>query len=108
MKRFAWLFAFTILSVTLAKPLLAQTEHPILSMQRLSIAGGVSYDWYSDARVDDAAPIPPFGKEWSVGLHGAYLLTRQAAIVGTSVYGLDNKQFRHSVGVRIVLWRGSD
>jgi hypothetical protein len=92
------------LSLALAAPAVAVAqEASLLSFDRLSIAGGVDYAWYEASGNE---PVPSFGKEWEVTLVGAYSLTPQFHLTGSSAYGLDNKFFRTRLGVRVSLWQG--
>jgi len=94
-------------SLALAAPAVAsaQAEAPLLSFQRLSIAGGADYAWYEATGNE---PVPAFGKEWEVTLVGAYSLTPHLHLTGSTAYGLDNQFFRTRLGLRVSLWQGGN
>lgn len=103
MKRIALLLSVMVAVATFASPVIA-LEAPIFSLTRLSVGAGSSYDWYSDYSETDESP--PFSKEFVIGIYGAYAMTQHTTLVGSSVYGLDNKQIRTSLGIRTVLYNG--
>lgn len=109
MKRFIALCLLMVLAV----PALAQ-DQPIVSMSRVSAALGLNYAWYGQGG-DQLAPKPV--KEFEVGPYVAYsLLSSEPNALGvsrpilslaaSSVYGLDSKLIRTSVGLRLVLFAG--
>ena len=96
------LFALAVVSTAAH----AQAEpKPLLSAERLSIGAGVNYAFYS-APLESSARLPDFKKEWEAGVFAAYNLTPHLSAVGSSVYGLDNKQFRTSLGLRVRIFQG--
>ena len=98
--------AFSILSITLAKPLLAQTaSDPLLSMKRLSIAAGVDREIIGEAAAPEDRWLGVFSMAYNVlslssGPRVA-LIARfdQPLSEGSQSYGV--------VGVRVTLWDGS-
>ena len=50
--------------------------------------------------------MQPFGKEWEVGLYGAYNLTPHLSLAGSEVYGFDNKNVQSRVGLRVRFGNG--
>lgn len=80
---------------------------PLLSIERLSLGAGVNYAFFS-APLESSARIPEFEKEFEVGVFAAYNLIPHLSLVGSSVYGLDNKLFRSSVGLRVRLFQGGE
>jgi len=101
----------TILAV-LAALCLASAAHaaepkPLLSAERLSLGVGANYAFYS-APLESSARLPDFKKEWEAGVFAAYNLTPHLSAVGSSVYGLDNKQFRTSIGLRVRIFKGGE
>mgnify|MGYP001586935284 CR=1 FL=1 len=101
-----------LLALTLPLAANAQTVNAF-SLERLSIGGGAGYSWFNAAEV--TGPQMPFKHEWEVGLYGAYNLVAppvgeagtRLSLVGSSRYGLDNKTFYSSVGLRVTLFNGS-
>jgi len=83
----------------------ADEPRPLLSAERLSLAVGANYAFFS-APLESSARLPEFKKEFEAGLFAAYNLTPHLSAVGSSVYGLDNKQFRTSVGLRVRIFQG--
>lgn len=79
---------------------------PLLSAERLSLAVGANYAFFS-APLESSARLPEFKKEFEAGVFAAYNLTPHLSAVGSSVYGLDNKQFRTSVGLRVRIFQGA-
>lgn len=80
-------------------------DKPLLSVERVSLGAGFNYAFHA-APFETSAPLPEFRKEFEAGLYGAYNLTPHLSAVASSVYGLDNKTFRTSLGVRIRLFQG--
>lgn len=110
------LFAVAAL-LCLASPVLAQ-DYPLLSATRLSAAVGSNYVWYS--AVDNRAPRDPMG-EFDAGLYVSYSLLSSEptlnsagqlvsnpilSLAGSSLYGLDSRELRTSLGLRLVLMPG--
>lgn len=97
--------------LTLAAPALAQDAQPILSTSRLSLAAAADYCGYQAAGAQD---VPKFTKSWEFGVIGAYTLVAPKigqsgpilSLAAGSAYDVDNKWFRHRVGLRLVLFKG--
>jgi len=93
-------------AILAAAAAVAQAEDkPVVDWSRLSLAAGVNYAWHA-APFDDSAPVPAWGREWEAGLYGAYNLTPRLSLVGSTVYGLDNKNVESRVGLRVRLGNG--
>lgn len=80
-------------------------EKPLLSAERASLAFGLDYAFYQKVGTE---PLPEFKKAWEPGLFGAYVLTPHLTLTGSGAYDVDNKFVRWKVGVRTVLWKGSN
>lgn len=80
-----------------------QVDVPLFSPQRLSLAVGADYAFYSGAN----APKFPVKKEWQVGVFGSYKLTPTLALTGGTRLGVDSKQFDNKIGLRLLVWDGS-
>lgn len=111
MKRFI-LAAIAVLTLALvAAPAFAQADQPIFSMSRLS--AGVSADYCGWQNAGEQ-PLPEFAKSWEFGVVGSYVLVAPRpgtkgpilSLAAASAYDVDNKWFRHRVGLRIVLFKG--
>jgi hypothetical protein len=91
----------------LCAPAHAQTTAatPMLSITRASLAAGIDYASYGQ---QGNQPLPDFKKAFEVGLYGAYVLTPHVTATGSGAYDVDNRWIRWRVGLRTVLWRGSD
>jgi hypothetical protein len=99
-------FALNILASS-AMAQAAPVPKPLLSVERLSVGAGLNYAFYS-APLESSARIPEFEKEWEVGVFAADNLIPHLSLVGSSAYGLDNKLFRSSVGLRVRLFQGGN
>ena len=108
------LFAlFTLLVVTAPAHAQDATEGtPLFSMDRASLGVTTNYAFYQGV---GSEPLPAFAKEWEFGAVGAYNLVAQpggkAPLLSATYsinYGVDNKFWRHRVGLTLVLWKGSD
>ena len=77
-----------------------QGDKPLWDWSRLTFAGGMNYVWHA-APFDQSAPVPPFGKEWEVGLYASYNLTPHLSLAGSTVYGFDNKLVQDRIGLRV-------
>lgn len=99
----------SILFFSLALCLLAVNCHaadaPLISKERISVASGLNYEWRTTPMARSEA-ICGRHAEWVVGVFSAYNLTPHSSLVASTSLGLDSRQFRHSVGVRIRLFRG--
>lgn len=87
-------------------------ETPLFSVERLSLGVTGNYCFYG--AVGDE-PLPAFSKEWEFGAAMAYNLVAQPGgraplLSGTYSlnYAVDNKWWRHRLGLTLVLWKGSD
>ena len=105
MKKSLALLLFLILALAAAagKPAHAADDVPLLSVTRLQLAGGANYLWYG---AEASEPTPSFGKEWEVGVYGAYNLVPSVDLVGSVAWGLDNKLYQTRIGVRLALFAG--
>lgn len=86
-------------SLSFATARAAEGDKPLFDWSRFTVAGGLNYAWYA-APFDKSAPVPPFGKEWEVGLYGSYNLTPHLSLAGSTVYGFDNKTVQDRLGLR--------
>lgn len=84
----------------------AAVEAPLLSAKRVSLAGGLNYEWRTTPLKNNSEPILERHGEWTTGLYGAYNLTPHSSLVASSVLGMDSRQLRHTLGLRIRLWQG--
>lgn len=80
-------------------------DAPLLSLKRLTVAGGANYAWYGGA---EAPTVLSFDKEFTAGLYAGYNMTPHLSLAGASVYGFDNKQITTYIGVRLRLYVGSE
>jgi hypothetical protein len=101
-----------LLLVALAFPALAQTpDVSAFSLDRLSIATGLDYAWYTPSSAVEPLPILQ-RKEWEVPLNLSYNLLSTAAqkpllsIIAGSSWGFDSHIVKTRVGVRIILFTG--
>lgn len=100
-----------LLSLTLAIPAFAQDAEPILSKSRLSLAVAADYCGYQAAGDQS---LPEFSKSWEFGVIGAYTLVAPKigqsgpilSLAAGSAYDVDNKWFRHRIGLRLVVFKG--
>lgn len=79
------------------------TTAPIFSVQRLALATGADYAFYSGAQ----APAFPVKKEWQVGVFASYKLTSTLSLTGGTRLGVDSKQFDSKIGLRLLVWEGN-
>lgn len=84
----------------------ASDTAPLLSSKRLSLASGLNYEWRTTPFARSEA-LNGRHAEWVVGVHGAYNVTPHSSLVASTNLGLNSRQFRHSVGIRIRFWQGS-
>jgi hypothetical protein len=101
--------ASAILLSLLASASLAQTAPtvaPLFSAKRASLATGAQYEWRTTPLANNSEPLLGRHAEWAAGVFGAYNLTPHASLVGSTTIGIDSKQFRHTLGLRIRIWRG--
>lgn len=79
---------------------------PLLSLRGTSLGIGPNYEW--SERVEGIDP-----RQFTLGLYGAKVLfdgpadgtgIGSAALVGSFVYGVDNKELKYTIGGRIRLW----
>jgi opacity protein-like surface antigen len=97
--------------VALAAPALAQDAQPILSKTRLSLGVAADYCGYQNA---GDQRLPDFTKSWEFGVVGSYTLVAPKigqhgpilSLAAGSGYDVDNKWFRHRVGLRLVVFKG--
>mgnify|MGYP000873681973 FL=1 len=95
----------------LAVPAFAQDAEPILAKSRLSLAAAADYCGYQSA---GEQKLPEFAKSWEFGIVGAYTLVApkvgqsgpSLSLAAGSAYDVDNKWFRHRIGLRVVLFKG--
>lgn len=94
-----------------AAPCFAQDDQPILSKTRLSAGFSADYCGYQNAAEQ---PLPKFAKSWEVGMVASYVLVAPApgasgpilSLAAATSYDVDNKWFRHRVGLRLVVFKG--
>ena len=101
----AALFAIVALS-RLAIAQVPQEKYPLFSKERVSLATGAQYAWRTTPLANNSEPLQGRHSEWEAGVFGAYNLTPHASLVGSTTIGIDSKQFRHTLGLRIRIWRG--
>lgn len=99
-------FALGVVAVLLLRcaPAFADPA-PLLSITRASLAAGADYAGYAQ---NGQQPLPDFKKAFEIGVYGAYVLTPHVTLTASGAYDVDNKWTRYRVGLRTVLWRGSD
>lgn len=81
-------------------------DAPLFSAKRVSLAGGLNYEWRTTPLKNNSEPILERHGEWTTGLYGAYNLTPHSSLVASSVLGFDSRQLRHTVGLRIRFFQG--
>ena len=95
--------------LALSRLAVAQTAPPkeisLLSVSRIAIAAGASYDWHNGPALN---PQPTFEKEFAAGLYGAYVLTEHVSGFAAAVWGVDNKTLRFSPGAHYRFHVGSE
>lgn len=104
----SWLGLFLLLLVaSTAQAAVGNIEDnvPLLSAKRLQVGLGVQHTWYSGESGGNQE-VPTFGKEFEVGAFAAYNIVPNLDLTGSTAYGLDNKVFRSSLGLRVVIFRG--
>ena len=79
---------------------------PLFSAKRISLATGAQYAWRTTPLANNSEPLLGRHAEWEAGVFGAYNLTPHASLVGSTTLGIDSRQFRHTLGFRIRIWRG--
>lgn len=92
--------------VALSSLAVAEETYPLLSAARVSIASGAHYEWRTTPFAPSSESLKGRHGEWAAGVFAAYNLTPHASLIGSTVLGIDSKQFRHTLGVRIRLWNG--
>lgn len=102
----------SIAGVLLLFALPTHAETPLFSLDRASAGVTANYAWYGQA---GDQPLPTWEKEWEFGAVAAYNLVAmpegKAPLLSLTYslnYGMDNKWWRHRLGVTLVLWKGSD
>lgn len=107
-------YAFAVLLLALSAATAGAQEtnvRPIFSMERVS--AGVSADYCGFQSAGEQA-LPLFSKSWEFGLVGSYNLVAPAvgergpmlSLTAASAYDVDNKWFRHRLGLRLTLFKG--
>lgn len=102
------------LALASAVPVHAQdssTDTPLFSMERLSLGLSTDYCGFQNA---GEQRLPDYAKSWEFGAVGAYTIVgpRPGAKVPilslafASAYDVDNKWFRHRLGLRLVVYKG--
>lgn len=72
-------------------------EYPLGDVaHRGTLAIGGNYEFYSAEGVE---PAPPFDKEFSAGLYGAYSIVPKLSGVGSVAWGFDNQFLRSTLGL---------
>ena len=69
-------------------------------IDRLTVAVGLDYAWYSK---DPESGALPFQKEFELSANLAWNLTPHLDLVGGTAWGLDNQVFRTRLGARLTL-----
>ncbi len=64
----------------------------------------LTYDYYAGSVPD----VPFYAHEWAVAVSYARPLGKSLVIGATESYGMDNRLWRTSVGIRVPLWLGKD
>lgn len=88
-------------------------DRPLIALERISIATGLDYAWYSDT--DGGDDLTGFmKKEWEVPLNLSYNLVATDAhkpilslIAGTS-WGTDTHMLKTRLGLRVILFAGGE
>lgn len=70
-----------------------------VSLPMLSGSAAFGYSWHAG----EASNLPTFHKEFEAGVFATYRLVDNVLLAGSTVYGLDNRTFRSSLGLRLVL-----
>lgn len=109
--RIAYIVAALVVLFVLATGAKAQTadslaKYPLISPARLSLAAGGQYEWRTTP-LGSSEPVQGRHGEWAAGLFAAYNVTPHSSLVASTTLGLDSRQFRHTLGVRIRIWRGT-
>lgn len=105
MKYAKWALVLAVLGIVAFAATAKAADQPLLSLDRLTFAGGLNYKFVS-APEPESAPVPPFGKEWEAGLYAAYNLTPHLSLAGSIVRGFDNKQVEERIGLRVRFGKG--
>lgn len=108
--KLSMLLAVAVLLVASSSAMAASSE-PMLSMTRLSAGASVDYAGFQNA---GEQPLPEFPKAWEFGLVASYNLIGPApgekgpalSLTAASCYDVDNKWFRHRLGLRLTLFKG--
>lgn len=104
-----YVIAATLLTLFAASASFAQTpvpQAPLFSAQRITLATGAQYEWRTTPLANNSEPLLGRHAEWAAGVFAAYSVTPHASVVGSTTIGLDSRQFRHTLGVRIRIWQG--
>lgn len=96
---------FAVLVLCLFAAYCRAADAPLISKERISVASGLNYEWRTTPIARSEAVTGRHG-EWTVGTFAAYNLTPHSSLVASTVFGLNSRQLRNSVGVRIRLFRG--
>jgi hypothetical protein len=106
------LLFLALMLVAVAFPALAQ-DKPAFSLDRLSIATGLDYAFYSPT--GSAPDLPTLQKkEWEVPLNLSYNLLATAAgkplvsLIAGSSWGFDSHIVKTRVGLRLILFTGGN
>lgn len=103
---------FALLALATTAHAQESTPRPLWSLDRASLGVTANYAFYQNA---GDQPLPAYDKAWEIGAVGAYNLVAQPggrapllnATFATS-YDVDNRWWRHRVGLTMVLWKGND
>lgn len=96
---------FSVLVLCLCAANCHAADAPLISKERISVATGLNYEWRTTPMARSESLCGRHA-EWAAGLFGAYNLTPHTSLVASTVLGLDSRQFRHSLGVRVRLFQG--
>ena len=96
--------------VALSFPAQAQDQGAI-TLDRLSIATGLDYAWYS--QTDEGLTLPMLQrKEWEVPLNLSYNMVATASnkpllsLIAGTAWGFDSHMVKARVGIRLILFSG--
>lgn len=103
-----WLIAAVLLACGLAATaasVRAQTEYPLWSPERISVAVGANYIWIAPTGLE---PAPPFTHEWEGMGALSYVVVPRLAFTVQGGYGFDNRMLRVEPGARLRLTKQGD
>jgi hypothetical protein len=109
--RFTALIAALFLAVLVAPASAQVAEQGAISLDRLSIATGLDYAWYSPS-ADDLILPDLQKKEWEIPLNVSYNMVATAegkpllSLISGVSWGFDSHIVKSRVGLRVILFSG--